>query len=257
VPWGDGISAYEKRHADLPRSIYDIDEQDWRAVFGDGDPRANVFAQVMRLVEHVNLGMQDLHDPTSRLRRDLGLWTVVVFGRSVTFAIQNLRTDYRDAFNEWYRPYVKEMASDPLMQYFSTLRNQLLKDAPPPIVRSVGRDMSAECLRVWKAVSDLTPEHVTLSMDGVYGPYWTVHNPDGTIEQISAGVWPNEIQDHCLTVTHLPNPPATHLGVPIEDRSMQELCRLYVAYLLNIVKESVAFASSLGGGQQTFDGEQG
>lgn len=64
-------------------------------------------------------------DPTER---SAGLRNVLVFGRSVTFVIQNLRSIVGESrFNSWYAPFQDEMRADPLMRYFVDARNNLEK----------------------------------------------------------------------------------------------------------------------------------
>lgn len=64
-------------------------------------------------------------DPSER---SAGLRNVLVFGRSVTFVIQNLRSIVGESrFNNWYAPFQDEMRADPLMRYFVDARNNLEK----------------------------------------------------------------------------------------------------------------------------------
>lgn len=64
-------------------------------------------------------------DPSER---SAGLRNVLVFGRSVTFVIQNLRSIVGESrFNSWYAPFQDEMRADPLMRYFVDARNNLEK----------------------------------------------------------------------------------------------------------------------------------
>ncbi|PYY70726.1 hypothetical protein CRX42_09885 [Pseudomonas jessenii] len=60
--------------------------------------------------------------------KSAGLRNVLVFGRSVTFVIQNLRTIVGESkFNSWYEPHQNQMRADPLMRYFVEARNNLEK----------------------------------------------------------------------------------------------------------------------------------
>ena len=64
-------------------------------------------------------------DPSER---SAGLRNVLVFGRSVTFVIQNLRSIVGESrFNSWYAPFQDQMRADPLMRYFVEARNNLEK----------------------------------------------------------------------------------------------------------------------------------
>jgi len=65
------------------------------------------------------------NDPENK---SAGLRNVLVFGRSVTFVIQNLRSIVGDGkFDLWYEPKREQMRADPLMKYFVEARNNLEK----------------------------------------------------------------------------------------------------------------------------------
>ena len=81
----------------------------------------------------VKQGLRDMEDPNDN-RALFGFCGVVVFGRSVTLALQNLRTFDAVAFNKWYGPWEQEMRADPLLRFFYKLRTQLLHDIDPPIL---------------------------------------------------------------------------------------------------------------------------
>jgi hypothetical protein len=66
-------------------------------------------------------------------RVTIGLFSVVVFGRSVTLALQKLRTYDEPTFNAWYAPWQEELRADPLCRFFNTLRSAILKDIEPMI----------------------------------------------------------------------------------------------------------------------------
>jgi hypothetical protein len=75
-------------------------------------------------------GLRDMQE-SGEDRILLGFLGVVVFGRSMTFVMQNLRTHDRVAFDIWYDPWRTEMKDDPLMRYFCDLRSKVIhQDAP-------------------------------------------------------------------------------------------------------------------------------
>jgi len=60
-----------------------------------------------------------------------GLRNLVVFGRSVTFVLQNLRHSVgREEFDAWYEPLQAKMREDELLRYLTTLGNAILKEDP-------------------------------------------------------------------------------------------------------------------------------
>ena len=71
-----------------------------------------------------------------------GLRNAVVFGRMVTFALQNLRSTSSE-FEGWYAVKVAEMKADPLIRYMHDLRTTIEKKASTPVrtsavIRSFG-----------------------------------------------------------------------------------------------------------------------
>lgn len=80
----------------------------------------------------VKQGLRDMADPDQD-RVLLGFFGIVVFGRSVTLALQHLRTFDRQAFDEWYEPWFKEMRDDPLCKFFYQLRTDTLHGMSPLI----------------------------------------------------------------------------------------------------------------------------
>jgi hypothetical protein len=80
----------------------------------------------------VQQGLRDMQD-TGHDRILLGFLGVVVFGRSMTLVMQNLRRHDEDAFNSWYAPWQAEMKDDPLMRYFCDLRTKVIHQDSPAI----------------------------------------------------------------------------------------------------------------------------
>ena len=80
----------------------------------------------------VKQGLRDMEDPDQD-RVVLGFFGITVFGRSVTSALQNLRTFDKQAFDEWYEPWKQEMKDDPLCRFFYQLRTEILKDIGPMV----------------------------------------------------------------------------------------------------------------------------
>jgi hypothetical protein len=77
-------------------------------------------------------------DPHALDRILLGFAAVVVFGRAVTNALQNLRRFDRRAFDAWYGPWQQEMRNDPLLRWFYVLRSDILKGVEPQIAILLG-----------------------------------------------------------------------------------------------------------------------
>ena len=91
---------------------------------------SQVVTRAGTMLRMVNQGLRDMRE-ADQDRILLGFLGVVVFGRSVTLVMQNLRTHGRDEFNTWYSPWQEEMQRDPLLRYFNDLRTKVIhQDAP-------------------------------------------------------------------------------------------------------------------------------
>jgi hypothetical protein len=150
---------------------------------------------MLRLVEQ---GLRDMEqtdpsevatDGTAMDRVLLGFVAVVVFGRSVTNALQNLRTFDQRAFEDWYEPWQREMRADPLLRWFYVLRSNILKGIAPLIAVVIGASGQDAPLPGMVSVPDSPP-------------------------------------------------PDSHRKQPIQDRTVVGACRLYAAYLKEMVESS-------------------
>lgn len=100
------------------------------------DPSATIedtIARAGNVLRVAQRGLRILHDEDSRGWTD-GMQILTVFGRSVTFVLQNLRHKAPD-FEAWYQPRQREMSEDPLLRYFSNARNMTLKRGMIPGLR--------------------------------------------------------------------------------------------------------------------------
>lgn len=100
-----------------------------------------------------NMAAQGLEDLTGsdHDRRLPGLRNAVVYGRSVTLTLQNLRGKVA-GFDEWYAGAQARISADPLARFFRDARNEVLKE---------GKD---------GLVIRITPFHVDESNVGDIGP---------------------------------------------------------------------------------------
>lgn len=80
----------------------------------------------------VKQGLRDMADPDQD-RVLLGFFGIAVFGRSVTLALQLLKSFDKKAFDDWYQPWFQEMRGDPLCRFFYELRTDILHGMNPLI----------------------------------------------------------------------------------------------------------------------------
>ncbi|MGI2129896.1 hypothetical protein ACRN93_00975 [Shewanella baltica] len=97
---------------------------------------SEVLVRTEQMLETAKHGFDDLVS-LNKTRRFTGLRNLIVFGRSVTFVLQNLRTAVgKERFDAWYEPHQESMKQDVVMRYFVKLRNELEKQGRLPVSTS-------------------------------------------------------------------------------------------------------------------------
>jgi hypothetical protein len=192
-----------------------------------------VLRRVREILSTCQLGLRDLtgEDPARRIP---GLYNVVVFGRATTIAVQNLR-NIEDEFEEWYEPHQKAMEDDPLMKYFSRLRNTILKEG--------GATVSSSLYIEHLDTADLAPlmenpppgAKSFFIGDNVGGSGWEIELGDGSTAKYYVQLPESVLMSAQL---NFPDPPTEHKGHPVEDTSVENLASLYVDFLVDFVKEA-------------------
>lgn len=159
----------------------------------------------------------------------VGVFNVAVFGRSVTFALQNLRTVVGDDFDNWYRDVQAEMQSSDLCRYMLELRNEILKEGTPQ--------------------TRITQHMGTLTMT-TSGEVVSYEPPEGGVPSLSAksdgegGVIVALIPSaEAPRAYEIGEPPTTHLGLDISGESFESLAAIYCDYLEQILERATAHFS--------------
>ena len=93
--------------------------------------QAVMFAR--ELLATAELGLADAQSSDPR-RWTSGLYVAIVFGRSVTFALQNGQSEDQ-AFEEWYLGWQQQMKKDARMSYMDRLRVSIVHQVGPPARR--------------------------------------------------------------------------------------------------------------------------
>jgi hypothetical protein len=153
--------------------------------------------------ERLAIARRGLHDMKDPIRSISGLYNVAVFGRMVTFALQNMKNQV-DGFDQWYAPIEADLRSDELANYFKNLRTDIEKTAK----QNTGGYVRINKM-TGKQMSDLTssppPGAESFFMgDTNGGSGWIVVLPDGTKEKYYTELPPDL---HVETGLVLPNAP--------------------------------------------------
>lgn len=168
-------------------------------------------------------------DPSER---STGLRNVLVFGRSVTFVVQNLRSIVGEQrFNKWYEPHQSAMRSDPLMKYFVEARNNLEKQ---------GRlDVSVSCILYDISESEIAKlERPPFKTDSFFvgdhngGSGWDMDIGGGETIPYYISI-PKSLAEVKQVFCAMPD----NVPVELRDLSVDELCEIYLERLTNLMSE--------------------
>lgn len=169
--------------------------------------------------EHGLIDMIESRDP---VRQFSGIKTTVTSGRQVTFILQKLKSIEPD-FESWWEPIADHMASDPLMRYFKNLRNTIEKEGLPKDIRAILLVCNEKDIVTTESVKADDGENIS-RIEGIDRNL----NPSGkaiNVAVVNGGTY--------MKFAHfrLPDPPTTHLFVPIVNDEFEHLANLYLDYL--------------------------
>jgi hypothetical protein len=190
-----------------------------------------IIVKAEETLQTARFGYDDLTSG-NRSRRFSGIRNLVVFGRSVTFVLQNLKTPVgEEAFNAWYEPLQEKMKSDVLMKYFVTLRNEILKQGKLPVSTSASINISPGDMAKLG-----TPPPGTSGFfigDQAGGSGWEIELPDGSKEKYYVEIPESmaKVQQH---FSELPVPEDDEL----KRKPIEELCEYYLRELESILDDA-------------------
>ncbi len=193
-----------------------------------------VFARVHDTLDTARRGLEDLLDPT-RHRRMSGLRNLIVFGRSVTFVLQNLRTVVPAGnFDTWYEPQQQSLKADPLMRYFVDARNELEKQGRLSVATST-QIHSFSTDDVKKFGRPPVGAKGFFIGDQLGGTGWEVELKDGSTEKYYVDL-PASIGEVSQHFANLPDSiPPELMGATVED-----LAKMYIGRLADLVSAAKA-----------------
>jgi hypothetical protein len=175
-----------------------------------------------------HFGYEDLTSG-NRSRRFSGLRNLIVFGRSVTFVLQNLKTPIGEKkFSAWYTPLQEEMKSDVLMKYFVTLRNEILKEGKLPVSTSMTASFSSSDMS--KLGAPPPGANGFFMGDQTGGSGWVIELADGTEEHYYVNI-PESMAKIRQHFSELPVPDDDEL----KQKPIEELCKYYLDKLETLI----------------------
>jgi hypothetical protein len=178
-------------------------------------------------LETARFGLEDMRTRPNRAQS--GLRNAVVFGRTVTFALQNLRNIVSE-FDAWYSVKQEELKTDPLMKYFSDLRTEIEKTVNRHTATSIHINSFLESdLQRFKPAPPGATSFFIGDQSG--GSGWEVKRADGNIDKYYVDLQPDIGQ---VTV-HLVTAPPEFRHFPAE-----KLVGLYLDRLHEVIVEAKA-----------------
>jgi hypothetical protein len=191
-----------------------------------------IFVRADNTLQTAKFGLEDLLD-SSPPRRMSGLRNLIVFGRSVTLVLQNLRSAAPEGeFDKWYEPYQEAMKADPLMRYFVEARNVILKQGRLNVMsNSYFHSFSSSDLdKLGRRPAGATGFFVG---DTLGGSGWRVPLPDGTVEKYYVTL-PASVAEVKQQFFDLP----AALDPELRGATVEELSRRYIGKLDVLVQEA-------------------
>jgi len=196
--------------------------------------------------------IQSIDKPPAGQYRDI-VARVAVEGRAVTNIAQNLK-HCCPGFEEWYRKYQDEMKEDHLCKFFYRMRTDKLKQGNDHVssfsISNLRRGFNLSIIggMIAYGFHNEKGEYVERSIPppiesaGCFvdsnGIGWNIQNLDGTSSKQYA-----EVPMHQIGIDlWFDAPPEVHKGSIIDDKSAENLCKMYVDYLRDFVKQlEIAF----------------
>ena len=169
-------------------------------------------------------GYQDLVSG-DKSRRFTGLRNLIVFGRSVTFVLQNLRSTVgKERFDIWYEPQQELMKSDLVLKYFVKLRNDLEKQGKLPVSTSTQiNSFSSNILDNYKKPPGTVGFFIG---DQMGGSGFEVELPDGSKEKYYVEL-PSDVASVTQHFNELPVPEDDEL----KNKTIEELSGYFISKL--------------------------
>lgn len=181
------------------------------------------------ILETAKYGYDDLVGK-NKSRKFSGIRNLVVFGRSVTFVLQNLKTPVgSERFNNWYEPKQEKMKNSPVMKFFVQVRNEILKQGQMNISTSAHiHNFSTDDMRKFQP----KPRGATgfFMGDNFGGSGWEVTLDNGEIIKYYVEI-PTEIAEIKQVFSDLKLPE----NDPNTGKSVEELAKYYLSELENLI----------------------
>lgn len=195
---------------------------------------SEVLVRTEQTLETAKHGFDDLVSK-NKVRRFTGLRNLIVFGRSVTFVLQNLKSVVgKDRFDSWYEPHQESMKQDVVMKYFVKLRNELEKQGRLPVSSSARiHNFSSDMISKYKQPPGTVGFFIG---DQLGGSGFEVELPDGSKEKYYVEI-PSSVAEVTQHFNELPVPDDNELKAQTIEQLSEYFLNTLEALLDNARKE--------------------
>jgi hypothetical protein len=196
------------------------------------DEIERALSRAKQVLETAYFGLRVLRS-SNMSERSAGLRNVLVFGRSVTFVIQNLSSIVgSEIFAQWYSPHQETMKRDPLMKYFVEARNNLEKQGRLDVGIAAEFNCSSEDIR--KGLGPPPPGAVSAFIgDSTGGSGWEIDVGNG--ETIKYYVnFPQSFANVKQVFHSMPDTIPDHL----QEMAVDELCEMVLGKLTAVLDDA-------------------
>lgn len=186
--------------------------------------KLEIFNNIRETLSTVKIALEiiETKDPKKRYT---AIRNFIVFGRSVTFVIQNLKSVDSD-FDQWYKPYQDKMKNDKMMNTIVRMRNEILKEGKLDVknathIISFNSNDLVNFKKPKNAISFFMG-------DRLGGNGWEILMPDGSIENYYIDL--PESYGYSTLVAEI--------GDSDESFDLLTYTRTYYDFLSNMVKDA-------------------
>lgn len=198
----------------------------------DSQPVVIALKRAQEVLDTAYFGLRTLkqNDPSSK---SAGLRNVLVFGRSVTFVIQNLKSIVGvERFESWYEPKRDVMRADPLMKYFVDARNNLEKQGRLDVsTQGVIKEFNRELMSKLEKPPFAASSFFLGDESGCSG--WEMDLGGGEKLKYYVSI-PQSIGEFQQVFHSLPE----NIPSELREMSVEQLCEIYLGKLQKLLEET-------------------
>lgn len=128
------------------------------------------------------------------------------------------------------------MRNDELLRYFYQLRSEILKEGRLQTTFEMHTRFTGDDIGLLLRNPPPGAKRFVMG-DSIGGNCWEIELPDGSVEKYYVAL-PERLAQNTTTWYNFPDPPLTHAGEQLQDTSVENLARLYIEYMRDLLGEA-------------------